>query len=268
MSTPSRHAELTTSYTVAVRFVAAASALFWAVLFFGIVDLAVPVEETPGFDESNLLETGWGVLYTFLVGGAFASLAVRPGMAMPVLQVALVGVCLAATAVAAGAWSQLVPALLLASNCYALMSLSRGRTRLPRRRRPLGVDPVVGVVSALLVPPAVVFAVDMVSGYREGRPPLDADTWGVDHWPTQAALALAIAAVAAAVAAGLHAGWSGTAASATCVAVSAGWFGFWSTVHPDHAGSAGAPWGVALIVWACAFAGVVAWRCQRAIDSG
>lgn len=246
--------------TGTARVVAAASAFFWAVLFFGVIDLAVPIERTPGFHESSLLETGWGVLYTFMVGGALAVLTLRPGMVVPLAQLVLVALSLAVTAVAAGAWRQLVPALLLAANCGALAALSSARGRTWRRGGLPRLDPVVGVVAVLLIPPVVVFAVDMVGGYRDGRPPLDSVSWGVDHWPTQGAAALAVAAVAVAVATGVQARWSGTAASAACVAVTAGWFGFWSTVYPDHAGSAGTAWGAALMVWAGVFMAAVTWR--------
>ena len=248
------------AHAVAARAVAAASAFIWVFIFFGIIDLAVPVEETPGFYESYLLETGWGVLCTFLVGAAFVSLAARPDMMMPVAQVVLAAVCLAATALAAGSWAQLVPAMLLAGNCYAFSALARDHAWLPAGWYRLKLDPAVGVVAGASVLPAVLFAVDMIMGYREGRPPLDDDTWGIDHWPTQAALGLAVAAVAVAVAAAVHARWSGTAVSAGCVAVAAAWLGSWSAAYPDHAGSAGRAWGIALVVWACAFTGVVGWR--------
>ena len=109
---------------------------------------------------------------------------------------------------------------------------------------------LVAVASVL---PAVMFAVDMVMGYREGRPPRGDNTYYIDHWPTQAAMALTVAAVAVAVAARVRARWSGTAVSGGCVAVAAGWFGFWSLAYPDHAGSAGGAWGWR--TWACAFAG-------------
>jgi len=247
-------------HAVAARAVAAASAFFWAFIFFGLIDLVVPVDETPGFYESYLLETGWGALYTFLVGAAFVSLATRPEMIMPVAQVVLAAMCLAVTALAAGSWAQLVPAMLLAVNCYAFLALAGDRAWLPAGWYRLRLDPVVGVVAVALVPPAVLFVVDMVTGYREGRPPLDDDTWGIDHWPTQAALGLTVAAVAVAVAAAVRARWSGTRVSAGCVAVAAGWFGYWSAIYPGHAGSAGQAWGIALIFWACAFSGVVGWR--------
>jgi hypothetical protein len=220
----------------------------------------VPIDQTPGFYDSYLLETGWGVLYTFLVGAAFASLAVWPRMVMPAVQVALVAVSLAVTALAAGSWVQLVPAILLAANGYAVLALGRGPVALPEDWYQPRLDVFVGLTAASLVAPAVLFAVDMVRGYRDGRPPLDDDTAGIDHWPTQGALGLAVAAVALAVAGGVRARWSGTAVSAGCVAVAAGWFGYWSTVYPGHAGSAGEGAGTALMAWACAFAGLVWWR--------
>jgi hypothetical protein len=232
---------------VAARLLALVSALFWSVLFFGLIDLLVPIDETPGFYESYLLETGWGVLYTFLVSAAFFCLAVRPRLVLPVAQVAVTAGCLAVTAVAAGSWGQLVPAVALAVTCGAFLALLPHRGRLPRWPRPR-LDPVVGAVALLLVGPAVLFAADMVMGFRDGRPPLDDDTWNIDHWPTQAALALCVAAVAVAVAAGVRARRSGTLWSAGCVAVAAGWIGYWSAVYPDHAGSAGRTWGEALIV--------------------
>lgn len=244
---------------VAARAVAAGSALWWAFFFFGLIDLAVPIDQTPGFYESYLLETGWGVLYTFLVGAAFISLAARPELAMPVAQVVLVAACLTVTALAAGSWLQLVPAMLLASNGYAVWVLTRGQVTWPVGWHRLRMDPPVGVAAATLVLPAVVFAVDMVRAYQQGLPPLD-DTSGIDHWPTQGALALAIAAVALAVAVGVRSRWSGTAVSAGCVAMAAGWFGYWSAVYPHHAGSAGEAQGIALIAWACAFVGLVWWR--------
>lgn len=246
-------------HLLAARVVALGSAGFWALPFFGLIDLAVPVAQTPGFYVSYLLETGWGVLYTFLVATPFLTMAVRPLMTMPIIQVALVAACLAVTAVAAGSWLQLAPAALLLLSCYALARLARHRVGSPAVRLPR-VDPVVAAVAVVLLLPALPFAADMVDGYREGRPPLDDDTWGIDHWPTQAALALAVAAVALTVAVGVRAHRSGSMVSAGSVAVAAAWFGFWSHTYPGHAGSAGEVGGIVLMVWACIFLGVVGWR--------
>jgi hypothetical protein len=244
--------------TIGARALAVVSAVFWGYLFFGLIDLAVPLDETPGFYASYLLETGWGVLYTFLVAAAFVSLAVRPRLAMPLAQLAVVAACLVLTALAAGSWVQLLPGVALAATCFVLLRLTNSRPRWPAARA--RVDPIVGAVALAAVVPAAIFGLDMIMGYREGRPPLDDETWGIDHWPTQGALGLSVAAVAVAVAAGVRARWTGTAVSAGCVAVAAGWFGYWSTVYPRHAGSAGEAWGTALIGWAFVFVGVVAWR--------
>jgi hypothetical protein len=247
----------------AARAFAAVSALFWIFPFFGLIDLTVPFLETPGFYDAYLLETGWGVMYTFLVGAAFVSLAVWPGMVMPVVQVLLAAACLAVTAVASGSWLQLVPAVFLAGNTWVFLVLARHGLPLTAGCYSRSLDPPVGLVAAVLVPMAVWFAVDMVLGYREGRPPLDDDTWFIDHWPTQGALALSAAAVAVATAMAVRASWSGTVVSAGSVAVAAAWFGYWSATYPNHAGSAGAAGGMVLIGWAVAFAGVVIWRLAR-----
>lgn len=83
------------------RVVAGVSAFWWAFLFLGLIDLAVPVEETFGLYESYPLETGWGLLYAVLVGAAFVTLVVRPRLVMPVVQVMITAACLLVTAVAA-----------------------------------------------------------------------------------------------------------------------------------------------------------------------
>ena len=95
---------------VGARLIAAVSAVAWGLLFFGVIDLLVAVEHTPGFYESYLLETGWGLLYTFLVALPLISLTLSPRLSLPVTQVALVGSAVAVTAVASGSWGQLVPA--------------------------------------------------------------------------------------------------------------------------------------------------------------
>jgi hypothetical protein len=184
-------------------------------------------------------------------------------MVVPLVQLAVVAACLLVTALAAGSWAQVAPAVALAANVVGLRALTRESAPLvPPWRRP-SLDAPVAALGAILLVPALLFGVDMILGFREGRPPTDDDTWGVDHWPTQAALAFSLVAVAVAVAAGVRGRWRGTATSAACVAVAAGWFGYWSAAYPDHAGSAGRVPGLALMAWACAFAVLVWWRLRR-----
>ena len=247
---------------VGARLIAAASAVVWGLLFFGVIDLLVAVEHTPGFYESYLLETGWGLLYTFLVALPLVCLTFSPRLSLPVTQVALVGGAVAVTAVASGSWGQLVPAGLLVLDAALITLLVRGQVR-PRRgwRRPT-FDPVVAALGAVLAVPAVVYAVDMVAGYRDGRPPTDDDTWGIDHWPMQAALALAVIAVAFAVAAGVRSRRTGTLVAASSVTLTAAWFGIACMVYPDHAGSVGRAWGALVTGWAVTFALATLWRAR------
>lgn len=252
--------ERTRTESVGLRVAAVSSAIFWGVLFFGVIDLMVPLEETPGFYSSYLLETGWGITYTFLVAAAFLSLAVRPDMTMPLVQVVLVGLSLAVTALASGSLVQLAPAIALVLNAFGFRSLARGRLALGRAWKQPHVDPRLAVLAALLTPPAVIFALDMVAGYREGRPPRDDDTWGIDHWPTQAAFSLAIVLVPWAVAVGVRKGWPGSGVSAVCVAVAVSWFAVMSMAYPNHAGSIGQRWGQLVLAWAVTLLLAVAWR--------
>lgn len=244
------------------RTLAVVTALFWAVPFFGLVDLAVPILETPGFYEAYLLETGWGVLYTFLVAMPLLVLAVAPRWMLPLLGLAVVAASLAVTAVVAASWVQLAPAAAIALNAGLLATLvHRRRVRFATGWR---ADPVVGALALLLTAPALAFAVDLIRGFREGRPPTDDDTWGIDHWPTQAALALAVGVLAWLVAVGVRRGCSGTVSVTVTVAVAAGWFGYWSLAYPDHAGSAGDVGGAGLFLWACTFVALTCCRLRAA----
>lgn len=250
--------------TLALRLAAAGSAFFWSVLFFGVIDLTVPIDELPGFYDSYLLETGWGVLYTFLVAGAFLSLAVRPDMVMPLIQVVLVALCLAVTAVASASFLQLVPAALLVGNAYGFSYIVGGPSRVPTGWYRSGLDPLVALLAVVALVPAGAFAVDMLAGYWEGRPPTDDETFMIDHWPTQAALSLAVPVICLAVAAALRSRWSGSLASALCVTLATTWFGVASVAYPDHAGSAGDLWGRLVIGWGLVFlVAVLAALCFR-----
>ena len=179
---------------------------------------------------------------------------------MPLAQLAAAGAAVAVTAVVSGSFGQLVPAGLLVLNAAVLSDLGRGYVRPRHGWRLPRVDPVVLMVVAPLVPVGVVYAVDMVIGYLTGRPPTNDDTWGLDHWPMQAALALTLALVAIGVAAGVRNRWSGTAVSAACVTVTAAWFGVICMIHPGHAASVGATWGAAVAAWAAVFAVATGWR--------
>ncbi|SEM62220.1 hypothetical protein [Nonomuraea pusilla] len=104
----------------------------------------------------------------------------------------------------------------------------------PRRWRPL----VLGSVGAL---PWTWYAADMIEAAVEGREPVDV-TMGLDHWPMQAALGLALVALAA---------WGHPVPAATG-GIAAVAFGVLAVAHPGHPASPGPVWGGAALVWGLA----------------
>jgi len=70
-------AEAPASYWLA-RTLAVFAALFWSVLFFGLIDLLVVPLQDERFSPYLVVETSWGLLYTTLVALPRVMYAVRP----------------------------------------------------------------------------------------------------------------------------------------------------------------------------------------------
>src|SRR5262245_37786502 len=70
----------TTGRAVGARAAAVAAALWWSVLFFGLIDLSVGIipDEYPDFLDFVAVETSWGLLYTVLVPVPLIAWAIRP----------------------------------------------------------------------------------------------------------------------------------------------------------------------------------------------
>jgi hypothetical protein len=225
---------------LAARVLAVAGALFWGILWFGLIDLLVVVEQDERFHQHYLFESGWGLLYLVLVTVPLVVLAARPGAPVALAQLAVVTVAVLVGALWAGAWPQLWNGLGLALT-VAVLAWS-GRGRLPRGRRP---DPLLAVLAVVALPAAVVYGGPLARDTTD----LADITNGVSHHPMQASLALAIAALA---------GLAATTRSrlpAWTAGFSALWLGVESVVYPDLrgslgavGGSLGAVWGVLVIV--------------------
>lgn len=235
---------------VLARVFAGVGAIWWGFFFFGLIDLMVPfVQETELYD-AYLLETGWGLLYTGLVAVPLLALVVRPRSVGPAAQLVAASAAVTVPALLVPEPVQLLPAAGLFMTTVVQQALARrahqsdpadGGEWSPQRLR---VIPYRSWALALAAAAAAVpSATDMIAAARSGRYPVDI-TYGIDHWPTQASLALCIPA-AAAVAALRPSGWRVPAWTA---AVSAVWFGVLSLVYPEHAGSAGQAWGLACVI--------------------
>lgn len=236
---------------VLARAVAVVGAFGWGVVFFGVTDLLVPVLSDRDFYDSYLLETGWGLLFAVFVAAPLIALAARPHRTGPTAQLVAASVAVAVPAALTPAPAQLLPAV-------GLLATAGLQRRLAKRT--IGGDRAIGGdVHALRTRPgvlrswalvtmagiaAVPYAATMISAGRAGQYPVDV-TWGLDHWPMQAALAICFPAGATVAALRLP-GWH--VAAWTTVA-SAIWLGAMSFAYPQQAGSLGHAWGAACVAW-------------------
>jgi hypothetical protein len=246
---------------VASRAAAIGVALWWAVLFFGVIDLLVGIipSEYPDFSQFVVVETSWGLLYSCLVPVPLIAWALRPaGWMGP--QVVAVAAAVLATGVTAAAWGQVFVSLLVAA------SASFPRMWQPRQHWSVGrllVTPAIWPVVALLaigLGGAVWHAWNALDTARSHVG--DDDTWGLMHLPMQAGFALAVPAAAAVALVAMANGVSGWWFAIVPPAISAVWFGLICMRYPDLLGSIGetagwltVAWGIAIVVavWTTGF---------------
>jgi hypothetical protein len=234
-----------------VRFIGWTAGLFVLSLFFGLVDLSVPLffQSRPDFYESYLLETGWGVLFTFFVGIPLCILGWRPGNASGALLPVAAGTGVLVAAIAAAQPRQLLIAAALLALSAGIFALY-GSTEPEALRMAGSFHWPTLALSVIALPAAGAFASDMATAAREGRNPVDL-TWDFDHWPVQAAAALVVPLAGALLSFRLP-GWRPMVFIA---AAGAAWFGTVSIVYPGHPGSLGTTIGWSSIIWAAVLAG-------------
>ena len=213
------------------RMLAGVLAVFWGFLFYGLIDL-LAFAQGPDFHASLVLSTGWGLLFLVLVAGPLVAVAVRPGTrATAVGQVAVAGVAVAVAAALSGSPRHLLVAGALLATA-AVLTAVRPPTAL-RGRRPPGVRRGPRPAGGPRRRPRLRLRLDAARTTGSGT--LTDDTWGLDHWPVQAAFPLAVLGVAA-LAAARPAGWQ---LPTWTVAISAAWFGTVCWLEPDLVGSPG-----------------------------
>jgi hypothetical protein len=225
---------------VLARVLAFLFAASWIVVpGFGAIDLSVTWDP----DWPQVLEAGWGLFFTVLVGVAFAGVAVRPGSSgPPVAQLAVATLALAVSVVAASegplVW---VPVLLaLETGTVAWLAGISWRVWTVSRRASV---PMLAL-AAMGVVPWLAYALDMWSANRDERPDSDI-TNGIDHYAVQGALGLALAVLPPLVA--LRPAL--TPLVPVCAGISAAYLGLVSLAWQDAAAGFGRAWSVAAIAW-------------------
>jgi hypothetical protein len=237
------------------RVLAALLALFWGLLWFGLIDLLVVVLQDERFHDDYLMESGWGLLYLVLVTIPLVVLVARPWDEVALQQVAVCAVAVLVGALWGTARHQLLAGLGLVGT-VALLAWRGGPApwRVGRSQTPSRA----GLVLAMLA-----LAAAVVYGWPLARGGPTADiTNGVSHLPMQASLGLAVAGVAGLAALTRSRLPAGTAAFAAM------WLGVESVVYPDLRGSLGTVGGACAVLWALLLGGVIAWAPGRVATTG
>ena len=242
------------SRRVAARIVAGFAATFWALPWFGLIDLLVVVEQDEQFHEHYLFESGWGLLFLVLVAVPLMRLVARPGEPVALAQLGVVAVAVLVGAAWRATWPQAWNGLGVVVTVGVVAWL--GRVRPVHLGRP---DPALAALAILGIPAALAYAAPLIENTTQEED----ITNGVSHYPMQASLALAVVmlvALAAVTRARLPA-W--TAAFSTC------WLGVESIVYPHLRGSFGSRGGVLTVVWAVMVmvSAEVTHRRTRGVDS-
>jgi hypothetical protein len=226
------------------RVLALVSAAFWALPFFGLVDLAtVFANRTPEWHDGYVLEGSWGLLFTVLVAVPFAVLLRRPSDPAPALVLAVTTLALLVGAAWAAALPQVLVGLALAADTALVAWLGRA-VRLPATRP---VRPLLLVLSVVVAAGAVAYGRDVLTDPFVR----DSVTNGVAHHGVHAAFGLALAGLTALGAV------TGSRLPAWSVVACLVWLGALSLVYPDIEGSLGTAGGIAAIIVAVVVAAAV-----------
>jgi hypothetical protein len=243
-----------------IRVLAVLAAVFWAGVFYGLIDLSVPMSQDERFYDGYLLETGWGLLFTVLVAVPCVLWAVHPGAAVFPRQLIAIAVVIAAVGLAASAGGQVRISCILALAAVVTAAPSGLLLKRSLRRHHHSQEWRARLVPIALVTAAaaggIAYAAVMLGAYRTGDP-RDEITMGLSHLPMQAALGVSVAAAACLAVLAEAARLPCSRAAALPPAVAAAWLGALSVAYPDHLGSLGTVGGVLAMLWGLAFAAVM-----------
>jgi hypothetical protein len=238
----------------AVRALAAVFAFTWLVLpGFGLIDLSVTWDD----DWPVVLEAGWGLFFTVVVGVPFVVVALRPRRAAaPVAQLAVGAGALAVASLLSVEPGAAVLAAVVAVEA-ALVARPRGGERL-RPGRP-AIDRPLLLLGLASVVPWLAYAADMAALNRQSL--ADADiTNGVDHYSVQAATALAVAVLVLVAAAWPRA----RALSGLSAGTVAAYLGIVSYAAPGADGGFDRTWSALAVVWGAATSAAALVAARRA----
>ena len=240
------------SRDIVARWVAVLLSLVAMILMMGLIDLfTLPGWVNQEYEWEVPLEASWGALFTFFLAGAYLWVALFPRAPWPAfLQLAI---CTSALLVSAGAgtdWRPVAVALGVAASGLVLWLLL-GAPVLPRANGP-AVRRAPLTVAMLGLPLWLPYAQEAFVRSRAGV--LGSITQGIEHWPVQGAVGVAMVLGSLAMAL-----WDdGRSLLRVSISVSAVYIGMAELAYPDRAGAMGSLlWGIGVTLWGLLVALVV-----------
>jgi hypothetical protein len=245
--------------TTGVRVAAIAAAAFWALLFYGLVDLLIDfsVADQALRDDVYLLAIGWGLLFSVLVPGAFVLFAALSGPRVFLHQLLVTAAAILLCGGLSLELGTLMPSLFLLGMTAGLAAAAGIDLRVTDWRFLRRGDWTLMALALLAVVAGITYAAQMI--HAVGYSPDDV-TWGLKHLPMQAAFGVAIASCAAISTLAGAAEELGWRAASFPAGLSAAGFGVASVLHPDQTGSWGFIGGWAAVAWGVAFVACSATR--------
>ena len=219
-----------------------------SLVLFGIVDLmTLPGWTNPAYEWQVPLDASWGSLFTFLLAGAYVWTALRPvGSWAAIVQIAIVGSAISLSSLLGGDGRALLVGIPVLGTAALLAWLARDVAgSLPRTTAvswPLAVLAVAGL--------PLWFGYTAFAAERSWNAAEDTsesvNTLGLDHWPFQVAVGLALGACAIVMAV-----WPpGRPLMRLSVSISAAYIGVAMLAFPDRSGAMpGYLWGVSMVLW-------------------
>ncbi len=230
---------------------AAVFAGIWMAAHFGVVDLLVVPTQDEGFFDHYLLETGWGLLFTFLIPLPLLLWSITPTWRPLMQQVVVTAIGLLTAGLAAWAPLQVLTAAFVVA-CAWVPSRLAGQPLWPvaglSGRAP---NRWIGGLAMAAAAAGITYAISMIMAAHSGDP--DETSLDMLHLPVQAGFGLAVGGTALVTASASGANAAGWRAAALTPALSAVWLGVVSALYPDHLASLGRLGGATAVAWGVAF---------------
>lgn len=231
----------------AARILAAFLSLVAAIPYFGLIDLATLVGwVNPEFQWPVPLDVSWGALFTFFFSAGYAWVAILPRRPLPGLVALVIGGGSLLVATAAGRDVRPLPVAVAVLVSVAVLAV------LTRPRVTGGVRGIHWPFLVLALLGGALWLPYTLSALAQSGPGTNTEiTNGIDPWPVQGAVGIAILVAAV----GMAVWQPGRTLLRIAVILSGGIIGVAALAYPNRDGATeGSLWAIVAVLWVLAIA--------------